>query len=102
MAEIKTDETHLEDLIKIKRRVFDVLLITHAKRRNLDGSFVIQQPQLNRNDAHSCVSLEPLIKDQAFHQTVMPNLPHKLSCSFDNLNHYWVLRVMELSRHQIS
>ena len=30
MAEIKTDETHMERWIKIKRRAFDALLITCA------------------------------------------------------------------------
>ena len=42
MAEIKTDETQLEHRINIKRRAFDVLLIPHVTRRNLDDSSAIQ------------------------------------------------------------
>ena len=81
MATIKTDETHLERPIKIKRKAFDVLHITHATWRNLDGSSTIQRTQLNSYDLHSCISSEPLIEDQAFHPTVTPNLPYKLRCS---------------------
>ena len=42
MAEIKTNKTHMKRRIKIKRRAFDALLITHAMWRNLDGPSKIQ------------------------------------------------------------
>ena len=81
MAQIKTDETHMECQIKIKQRAFDALLITHATCQNLDGLSMIEQPRLNHNDSHSCILSKPLIKDQAFHPTVTHNLPYKLRCS---------------------
>ena len=59
MAEIKTDEMHLECRIKIKWQRFDALLITHTAWLHLNGPFEIQ----HRNDLHSCVSSEPLIED---------------------------------------
>ena len=62
-AKIKTDETHLERRIKIKRPWFDALLITRTTWLHLDGPFEIQRTQLNCNNSHSCVSSEPLIKD---------------------------------------
>ena len=63
MADIKTNETHLERQIKIKQQWFDTLLITRATWLHLNGLSEIQLPQLNCNTSHSCVSLEPLIKD---------------------------------------
>ena len=73
MAKIKTDKTHLEHLIKIKRWQFNVLLIMCVMWLHLDVPFEIQRPQLNRNDSQSYVSSEPLIKDLKLDQTVTPN-----------------------------
>ena len=42
MAEIKTDEMHLECPIKIKRQSFNALLITYAAWLHLDVSFEVQ------------------------------------------------------------
>ena len=77
MAEIKIDETYLERRIKIKWRQFDELLITQATWLHLDGPSEIQRPRLNRNDSHSNISLEPLIKDQILDRTVKHNSPYK-------------------------
>ena len=77
MAEIKTNETHLERRTKIKRRRFDALLITHVAWLHLDGPSKIQRPRLNRNDLQSCVSLELLMKDLKLDRMVTPNSPHK-------------------------
>ena len=44
MAEIKTDETHLEHRIKIKRQRFHALLIMRATWLHLDDSSKIQRP----------------------------------------------------------
>ena len=63
MAEIKIDEMHLERWIKIKCQVFDALLIMRATWLHLDSSSTIQWPGPNRNNSHSCVSSEVLIKD---------------------------------------
>ena len=63
MAEIKTDKTHLERRIKIKRRSFDALLITRAMWLHIDGPSEIQRPRLNHNDSHLYVSPESLIED---------------------------------------
>ena len=77
MAEIKTNETHLDCRIKIKRRQFDALLLTCATWLHLNGPSEIQQPRLNRNDSQSCVSLEPLMKDLKLDRMVTPNSPYK-------------------------
>ena len=63
MAEIKTDETHLEHPIEIKWWRFNALLITRAMWYHLGGPSEILRPRLNRNDSQSCISSEPLIKD---------------------------------------
>ena len=50
MANIKTDEMHLEHPIEIKRRRFNALLITCAMWYHLGGPLEIQRPRLNYND----------------------------------------------------
>ena len=62
MVEIKSNETHLERRIKIKRRPVDALFMTR-ETWHLDSPSEIQQPRLNRNDSQPYVSSEPLIKD---------------------------------------
>ena len=73
MVEIKTNETHLERRIKIKRQQFDALLIMRTTWLHLDSSPEIQRPQLNRNDSLPCVSSKTLIKDLNVDRTVTPN-----------------------------
>ena len=63
MAEIKTNETHLKSRIKIKRGSFNALLIMRTTWFYLGGPSEIQQPRLNPNDLHLCVSSEQLIED---------------------------------------
>ena len=63
MAEIKTNEMHLEHWIKIKRQSFDALLRTRATWLHLDGPSEIPWLRLNGNNSHLCVSSEPLIED---------------------------------------
>ena len=59
MAEIKTEKNAFESLIKIKRWVFDALLIMRVTWRNLSGPSEIQ----GVSDSHSCILLKPLIED---------------------------------------
>ena len=44
MAEIKTDETHMERLIDIKRQRFNALLKTRAMWHHLNGPSEIERP----------------------------------------------------------
>ena len=59
MAKIKTDETHLDHPIKIKRRRFNGLLITRVTWYHVSGPSEIKRPRLN--ESQPCVSSEPLI-----------------------------------------
>ena len=62
MAEIKTDENASRALDK--DRTDDVSCVSSSRVwHDLGGSSPIQQPQLNRNDLHLCVSSKLLIED---------------------------------------
>ena len=55
MAQIKTDEVHLEHWIKIKQGRFNELLIKRATWFHLDGPSKIQWLRRNCNDSHWCI-----------------------------------------------
>ena len=52
MAQIKTNRNTSERPIKIERRVFDALFITHATWHHLGDPSAIQRPRLNCSDSH--------------------------------------------------
>ena len=70
MAEIKTDENASGVLDQDQKDGVSCVSSSRASWQNIGGPSLIQRPRLDCNDSHSCVSSEPLIKDQTLHRTV--------------------------------
>ena len=71
MAKIKTNESVSRALDQDWTDGISCVSSSHVMWQNLSTPSPIQQPRLNQNDSHSCVSLEPLIKYYTLYQTIM-------------------------------
>ena len=73
--------THLECSMKIKQRRLSDASSSSVTWQNLSALSSIKPTQLNDNDLHPSISLEPLIENEEPNPTTMPNLAYQYTCS---------------------